>query len=185
MPWVLRCAFPAGDSSHPGGKRFCHLIWSGSDSTPVACSSRNGRFWFWPRPQQIWNRRRSLSYVEDFKCARTPARTKRCRFWMNTKKIPGPASASPGIYRLHQDLRRWYAAGLLTRASPYSPGLPGAFRRDCPTPQWHLQAFVRTHSGGSVPELHRLPSSGLSVMTTDGARLLRKEPHTDFQFRTT
>ena len=32
-----------------------------------------------------------------------------------------------------------------------------------PTFQWHLRAFVRTHSGGSVPESHRLPSQGPSM----------------------
>jgi len=38
-----------------------------------------------------------------------------------------------------------------------------AFPEGCvnsPASQWHVRVFVRTHSGGSVPELRRLPSSG-------------------------
>ena len=85
----------------------------------------NGRFWFRPRPQLIGNHRPSSA-------------TSRISNWR--KRRPGPKDAvsgrpqknprtgmlaSPGIYRLHQGINQWYAAGLLTRASPYSPSLPG------------------------------------------------------------
>jgi hypothetical protein len=54
------------------------------------------------------------------------------------------------------------SAGLLTCGSSYSPRLPTqffprAFLRI--TRQWLIADFVLAHSGGTVPEFHRLPSS--------------------------
>eukprot|EP01022_Parablepharisma_sp_SALTPOND_P033233 TRINITY_DN8832_c0_g2_i2.p2 TRINITY_DN8832_c0_g2~~TRINITY_DN8832_c0_g2_i2.p2 ORF type:complete len:104 (+),score=5.32 TRINITY_DN8832_c0_g2_i2:181-492(+) len=48
-------------------------------------------------------------------------------------------------------------AGLLTPGSPYSPRLPASLLRGSGL----FAGFVPGHSGGSVPDSHRLPCQGL------------------------
>jgi hypothetical protein len=49
------------------------------------------------------------------------------------------------------------SAGLLTQASPYSPGLP--IHRG----QWHMWVFVSYYSCGAVADFHRFPVTEILI----------------------
>jgi hypothetical protein len=82
-------------------------------------------------------------------------------FWQPAgKKKPKPIISAWGFTISAKNMFRMSSAGLLTRGSSYWPRLPTTYRKQSVVAVANA-VFVLTHSGGSVPELHRLPFSAL------------------------
>ena len=108
---------------------FHHLIWSGGGPVPMSVHSGTVDFGSVQGRSKIGTAG-VAALRRGFQICENVGQGRKMSFLDEQKKNPRTgSSASPGIYRLHQGFNRWYAAGLLTRASPYSPGLPGVVRQ--------------------------------------------------------